>query len=188
MVQHADIDHTGLPGVGGGSAVTGRAMFAVPAAVSVTTTGDNLAPTAGAAYILPIVVPAPMLVRAFVAHMQAAASGTYEWGLFDPTVDATACVKLAGGTGTLNGTGQREIAATGAPVTVAAGGYFLIFEAPASNVGSMYRILQGAASHFMKSQAAYAWDDTPNVTTGWNDNASILSVYLLGDVVSGTQW
>lgn len=148
----------------------------------------NGVPTASAGVIMPMVVHGEMRLRSAVFHMQAAASGTYQWGLFDGSASLTAATKLAGASGALNATGWVALAASGAPITIPAGQYFFIFLIPAANQGNMYRVVS-SASDLVKSQGSYAWDDTPDLTTGWTNTANQWSVYLLGDMdAASTQW
>ena len=120
--------------------------------------------------------------------MTAAATGTYEWGLFDYSSSATACTKLAGGSGALNSTGWLAIAASGAPVTISAGNYMLIVKTASANQGTPQLATGGAAGAGYKAQSSYVWDDTPDLTTGWTDTSGPMLVRLKGDLISGTQW
>lgn len=174
----------------GGSAITGYVVRASYIGMSVST-ASNAAPTASAAYSFPIEVPGTMSIRSLIAHMQAAASGTYQWGLFNYASSASSATKLAGGSGTLNSTGWVSIAATSAPVSITAGNYMLILHAPAANVGSIYRghaTIPTAGSGLIKSQAAYVWDDTPDLTTGWSDSGNSFSLIVVGDLNGTTTW
>lgn len=186
---HDALDHTGLTGVGGGSGSTGNTLFAFPAGFGIVATSTS-ALTASAAYMGPIVVPGPMFVRGFTAQVSTAGSGTHQWGLFDYSVDPTAAVKLAGGSGALNSTGEVAIAATGAPVAIDPGTYMLIVHAPAANAATMRVISATVASKLnQQAQTSYVWDDTPNLTSGWSGAASTVRMwYLTGDLISGTQF
>lgn len=172
-----------------GSTVTGNSLFAVPPGFNLVATGTS-ALVASTGYMGPIIVPAPMLVRNFVAQVSGAGSGTHQWGLFDFSASATAATKLAGGTGALNATGEVSIAASGAPVSINAGFYVLIVLAPAANVATVRIVTSTVATKMnQQSQASYAWDDTPDLTSGWGGAGSTTRLwYLTGDVVSGTQF
>jgi len=170
------------PGVAAGNQVVAAALgYNGPVAT------NNTTPAASGAYLHPIQINAPMLLRSLDVHMQAASSGTWQWGLFDTSSSATAATKLAGGSGTLNGTGIQVIAATSAPVTVQPGGYYLIVHAPAANQGSVYRVAT-VATVLAKSQASYAWDDTPDITTGWSTTTNFYQWFLHGDADGSNQW
>lgn len=183
MVDHADLDHTGLPGIGsGGGAVEGQAIYAFPVGFGVVASTTS-ALVASAAYLAPIKVTAPMQLTAAVFLVSGAGSGTHQWGLFDCSADATACTKLAGGSGALNATGEVVIAATGAPVSVPAGDYLFIIHAPAANVATLRVLTPTVSAKFQQSQTAYAWDDTPNVVAGWGGaSTTVRMFYLLGRV------
>lgn len=187
MVQHADIDHTGLTGISGSYK---NHVIAASHLAFETAANEFGTPTANAGYVFHVNIPGPMLLREAVFRMQAAASGTYQWGLFDISASATAATKLAGGSGTLNGTGWRSIAASGAPVSIPAGTYVMVVKVPASNQGAMYRA-SNAGSGLTMAQGSYTWDDTPDLTStgGWGaDNGDGWSVYLGGDLNASAQW
>lgn len=166
---------------------TGSTLIAKPASMGVIVATNNTTPAASAAYAQPILIPTTMYLERLVAHMQAASSGTWQWGLFDYTSNPASCTKLAGGSGTLNGTGLQGIAATSAPVTINPGGYMLILQAPAANQGSMYRN-STVSSLMAKSQASYTWDDTPDMTTGWSNTTNPYQFYLEGDLTGSATW
>lgn len=170
---------------GGAGAVGLQLIAAAPGFIVATT--NNTTPAASAGYLQPILIAAPMKVGSLVANMQAASSGTWQWGLFDYSSSATAATKLAGGSGTLNGTGFQSIAATSAPVDVDPGAYLLIVHAPAANTGSIYRFAT-AASLMAKSQASYVWDDTPDFTTGWATTTNPYQWFLSGYLNGSTAW
>lgn len=174
---------------GTGSTVTGNALFAVPPGFNLVATGTS-ALVASAAYMGPIIVSAPMLLRNFVAMVSSAGSGTHQWGLFDFSASATAATKLAGGTGALNSTGEVSIAASGAPVSINPGFYVLIVLAPAANAATVRIVTSTVATKMnQQSQTSYAWDDTPDLTSGWGGAGATMRMwYLTGDVVSGTQF
>jgi hypothetical protein len=174
---------------GSGTTTNGNTLFAFPPGFGVVATGTS-ALVASAAYMGPIVVPAPMLVRGFTAQVSTAGSGTHQWGLFKYSASATAATKLAGGSGALNSTGEVSIAATGAPVTIEAGAYMLIVHAPAANAATIRSITATVASKLaQQAQTSYAWDDTPDLTSGWGGAASTIRMwYLTGDLLSGAQF
>lgn len=172
-----------------GSAVTGNTLFATPPGFQLVATGTS-ALVASAAYMGPIVVPAPMFVRNFTAQVSTAGSGTHQWGLFDYSSTPSSCSKLAGGSGALNSTGEVSIAASGAPVSINAGTYMLIVHAPAANAATIRSVTSTVATKMnQQSQTSYVWDDTPDLTSGWGGAGSTTRLwYLTGDVVSGTQF
>jgi hypothetical protein len=181
MVQHADIDHTGIPGVGG-SGDAGQTVFAYVDGFHPTAAGTS-ALVASAAYLMPITLPAPMMVTNLRVLVSSAGSGTHPWGLFDGSASSTAATKLAGGSGALNSTGAVDIAATGTPVSVPAGSYFLIIHAPAANAATVRTLSPTVNEKFSQSQTSYAWDDTPSITSGWSGvGGTIRLMYLVGRV------
>lgn len=184
MADHADIDHTGLTGVGG-AAGTGLVLIAAPVGLDFTQTGGG--GTAGTGYMIPISIPGSMRLRKLRLKVQSGAAGTVEWGLFDYSSSATACTKLAGGSGAV-ATNWSDIAATGAPVVVPPGNYILIVKLPAATAPSLTTCSIGTSANCMKSQAAYAWDDTPDVTSGWTDTTATFVMHLEGDIDGSTQW
>jgi hypothetical protein len=176
-----DATHSGSPHAVGVTVVAAALGYAGPVAL------NNTTPAASGAYLHPIQINSLMRLRSLDVHMQAASSGTWQWGLFDISSSSTSATKLAGGSGTLNGTGIQTIAASGAPVTIQPGGYFLIVHAPAANQGSVYRVVT-IATVLAKSQASYAWDDTPDITTGWGTTTNFYQWFLHGDVDGSNQW
>lgn len=151
-------------------------------------TGSNATPTLGGAWYMPVTIPGPMRIRDCLFNMNTAASGTYQWGLFDVSASVTAATKLCGGSGSLNGTGWRSCPVSGAPVDVNAGTYIFIMLVPTSNGGNMYRA-SNTGSGLSKFQASYTWDDTPDFTTGWGTTTQDgWSWYLKGDIDTSNQW
>lgn len=173
----------------GGTTTTGNTLFATPPGFQLVATGTS-ALVASAAYMGPIVVPAPMFVRNFTAQVSTAGSGTHQWGLFDYSSTPASCSKLAGGSGALNSTGEVTIAASGAPVSINAGTYMLIVHAPAANPATVRSVTSTVSTKMnQQSQTSYVWDDTPDVTSGWAGASSTTRLwYLTGDLVSGTQF
>lgn len=176
-----DATHSGSPHV------TGHQIIAAPMGFSGPVATNNTTPAVNAAYLTPIYIGSPMYVHSVYTHMQAASSGTWTGGLFDFTASVTAATKLVAFSGTLNGTGLQAIAATGAPVLVQPGGYALIMLAPAANSGSMYRS-QTVSSLLARSQASYAWDDTPDLSTGWANTTNFYQWFLVGDLSGSAAW
>jgi hypothetical protein len=174
-----------------GAGVAGLAVLALPEMVAHAIAGSFSAGSNG--FQIPIRVCAPMKLRGLRIRSAGAGSGTHEWGLFDASADATAAVKLAGGTGTISGAGWQTIAATSAPVDIAAGAYFVVFKWPAANFASIYYDFVATGQTPVlpphKSQAAYTWDDTPDLTSGWTSEGASFFVALIGDLDgSGHQW
>jgi hypothetical protein len=190
MVQHADIDHTGLVGVGGSGAVGRPVACHPPFPTEVTSTTTNS--TAQLGWATPIIVPAAMKVRGLQILVTAAGAGSIQWGLFDYSSSATAATKVAGGSAAPGGTGWRSIAATSAPVDVAAGAYMLIWQNPSSNASTIRCAVSASSAAFPWNQlfTAYTWDDTPDLTSAsWVANSTIASVYLEGDLdASNNRW
>lgn len=186
MTDHSDIDHSGLTGVGG--TVTGKSLVIVPVGLnlenvtSTNATGDR----AGAA---PVIIPGSMSLRSLWIRIGTSAAGSIEWGLFDYSASASAATKLAGGSAAPGGTGWREIAATGSPVTVAAGNYMLVVENPATNPSTIGVGSVGTAPGFWKAWSTYTWDDTPDFTSvSWADSAIMYMCYLEGDMNGTNRW
>lgn len=189
MVQHADIDHTGIPGTGSGSYL-GKPLVVLPKrGLGLPTAGTNS--TADLGFMFPLDIPGPMKVRGLTLDITTSAAGSIQWGLFDFSSTLTACVKVAGGSAAPGGTGYRSIAASGAPVDVAAGTYLLILKQPAATVPAIRTEITAGASVLPWNQifSAYTWDDTPDVTSAtWAANQTQLVCYLEGDLDnSGTR-
>jgi len=184
MVQHSDIDHTGIPGTGSGG-IAGNTIIAQPPGQDVTQTGAG--GTAGTAYMMPVNIPGAMLLRKLRVKVQSGAAGSVQWGLFDYHTDATSCTKLAGGSAAV-ATNWSDIAATGAPVSVGAGNYMLIIHLPAATAPSLVVGAGGTGGNMVKSQASYAWDDTPTLVSGWSDTTAVFVLFLEGDIDGSNQW
>lgn len=170
-----------------GSSGIGKQLIAFPPGYAASTTAQ--APTASAAFAYPITISTEMELRAFAANLTSSASGTYQWGLFDYSSSTTSCTKLAGGSGSMAGVGVQTIAASGGPITITPGSYMLIWLVPAASQGQISRFSGAAGPLGGKSQAAYGWDDTPTLTSGWTATTLAFNVWLKGDLDgSGTQW
>jgi hypothetical protein len=190
MTDHSDIDHSGVAGVGG--SFSGLPIVIVPQGCAIawthasTPTSNATADTARAA---PMLIPAAMKLRSLWIQIGTSAAGSIEWGLFDLNSTLTAATKVAGGSAAPGGTGWREIAASGAPVDVAAGAFMLIVENPATNPSTITTFSANAAPGFLKTQATYTWDNTPDLTSGWSDSSVMYACYIEGDVNgSATRW
>lgn len=175
--------------VGSGSGgISGTPLVVYP---SIPMTLNSTATENGtdAGLLLPIVIPAPMRIIDLRVHTGTSAVGTNEWGLFDYSTDPTACVKLAGGQGALNGGNPSwsSIAAAGAPVIVPAGTYMLIFKLANANVPAL-RITAVTAGSGVKRIGTYTWDNTPDLTTSWADSSNLLHCYLRGEYTNGTNY
>lgn len=190
MVQHEDIDHTGIPGVGGTGMVGYPVAIGPPALVGLVTATTNN--TADTAFAVPLVIPSDIKVRGLTVDITSSAAGSIQWGLFDYFASATAATKVAGGSAAPGGTGYRSIAATGAPVDVSAGNYILIVKQPAATVSTIRCQISAGASVVPWNQvhSSYTWDDTPDLTAvGWAPNSTMIVFYLEGDMnVAGTRW
>jgi hypothetical protein len=193
MVQlstaHAAIDHTGLTGVGGG--LVGQPVALTPTYPPVAL-GTSTNASGGFGWATPIIVPAPMKVRGMSIEITSAGAGNIEWGLFDYSASATAATKVAGGSAAPGGTGWRSIAATAAPVDVAAGAYILIWQNPSTNPSTVRTLVtsSGVAMPWNQIWTAYTWDDTPDLTSAsWVANSTMAAVYLEGDLnASSNRW
>lgn len=165
----------------------GMALGFTDSGATVTISSNNTADMARAA---PVLIPTAMKLRSLWIQVQTNGSGAIEWGLFEMGSTATAATKVAGGSAAPGGTGWRQIAATSAPVDVAAGQYLLIIENPASNASTIYVYSVNAAPGFVKAWGTYTWDDTPDLTSGsWVDSTIFYTSYLEGDMnASGTRW
>lgn len=173
------------PSAGAGTTITGDVLVAAPDGLDFTQTGAG--GTAGTAYMIPISILGSMRLRKLRLKVQSGAAGTVQWGLFDFSANAASCTKLAGGSAAV-ATNWADIAATGAPVTIPAGNYILIVHLPAATAPSLVTCSIGTSANLMKSQASYAWDDTPNITSGWTDSAATFVLHLEGDIDGSTQW
>lgn len=189
MVQHADIDHTGIPGVGAGS-FSGQPVAVAPVGSALIRSSTNS--QASNARACPIVIPATMRVRSLWIDISSSTAGQIQWGLFDYSSDETACVKLCGGQNAPGGTDWREFVVSSAtpPVVVPAGAYMLIMHQPAATQPTIHTAAHAAAAGFWKSYTTYTWDDTPNLTdASWVAATAVFNAYLEGDLdASGTRW
>lgn len=169
-----------IDAVSGGGA-GGRQVYAFVTGAIPGGSGTG-APTQDQARLYQVVVSAPMLLSSCAWVVSVAGTGTVEWGLFDASANPAAATKLAGGSGNLNGTGQRTIAATGAPVSIDPGSYWLITEHQTTTIATLRRTDNGGGVNlpFMRVQNSYTWDDTPDITTGWSDTTIVETIYLVG--------
>lgn len=182
-----EIDVTGLVGAGGGAGAAGLVpvvlMFGSQSKI------DANDSTASYTRLMPVFIAGPMKLRAAVFSVATGNSGTVQWGLFDCSSDATACTKLAGGSGTLGSSGFQSIAASGAPVDIDPGAYIFIWQQPASNRPAINYTGNTTNIPLGKEHAAFTWDDTPDISTGWSSSYNIMQILLKGDVDgSGNQW
>lgn len=170
-----------IDGVSAGAAA-GRQVLAPATGVLVSGGGQTGAPTQDQGRMWQVVVTAPMLLSGVAWLVSVAGTGTVQWGLFDCEANPAACTKIAGGSGDLNGTGMRTIAATGAPVSLDPGVYRLIAEHQTTTIATLRRLPNdgSVATPFWRFQSSYTWDDTPDVTTGWSDGTVIETVFLVG--------
>lgn len=190
MVQHSDIDHTGLPGVGGGGGVAGHPV-AVPPVMPLGAPTNAVNSGADTAFACPLVVPGDMYVTGLVIHIGTSAAGQIQWGLFDYATNAAAATKVAGGSAAPGGTGDRLIAATSAPVSVVAGAYMLIIKQPSANVPSIsVQLSAGSVAYWNQVWTSYTWDDTPDLTSAsWVTNGNIVRCALIGNMnAGGSAW
>lgn len=117
----------------------------------------------------PVLVPGNCRLRSLWVEVSTAnATGVVEWGLFDPRDDHTAATKIAGGSGTLSSTGWFSLPATGEPITVDGGTYILIIKGPAANQPAIRAVTYPNAAPPWNQNDANAWDDTPDLGTGWS--------------------
>lgn len=177
-------------GGGGGTTVIGNVLMALPAGVQLTSTGTQTPGTSPDAYLMPLVIPAPMLVDSLGFLVTATGAGVVEWGLFDFSVTPTAATKLAGGSGALGSTGLVKLTAASNPVSVGPGAYALIVKFATSGNPSVRRTVVASSVTVapMKFQTGYTWDDTPDVSAGWTSDAVVLNVILYGRIAAGTAW
>jgi hypothetical protein len=186
MVQHEDIDHSGVAGLPG--SFSGKPIRLFPQGHELTITQSTNA-TADVARAVPLIVPGECEIRSLWIHVTVSAAGSIEWGLFDLGSTLTAATKVAGGSAAPGGTGWREIAATAGPVTVPPGSYILIVENPISTPSTITTWSFSVAPGFVQSKSTYTWDDTPDLSTGWTDNSAMYLCFLEGDMDgSGTRW
>ena len=173
------------PSAGG---ATGFVVAVLPIGMPLLATTTNSSPDQAEA--IPIIVPAPMYVTSLQCNIQTSNTGVIRWGLFDYSASDTAATLLCGGSAAPGGTGWRAIAATGAPVLIAAGAYMLVTLNAAANVPIWQAAAITTAAPWNHFQAAYTWDDTPTFVTGWGaGNSTFRMCYLEGDLnVSGNPW
>lgn len=174
------------PSSGAGTTFTGNVLKAAPPGTDFTQTGSG--GTAGTAYLMPVAIPGSMLLRSLRVKVATGAAGTVQWGLFDCSSAPTSCTKLAGGSGALASANWQEIAASGGPVAIGAGNYLLIVHLPAATAPALVVGAVGTGAAQSKSQAAYVWDDTPTVASGWTATTATFVVELEGDIDGSTQW
>lgn len=185
---HDTFDHSGLPGVGG-SAV-GNVLRVIPLGCD-HLTDDGASATNSLARACPILIPSAMELRSLWMGINVSASGSLRWGLFNYASNPAAASLVAGGLNAPGGTGFREFAATGGPITVPAGNYMLVILAPATNRPDYEVVIQDASitMPLAATQASYTWDDTPDFTSGWTASNRFARCFLTGDMDgSGTRW
>jgi hypothetical protein len=188
MVQHADIDHTGITGVGG-TGIVGQPVAVVPVApLGLVSASTNA--TADAAFACPIILPGAMKVTGLLVHINTSAAGQIQWGLFDYSSNPAAATKLAGGLAAPGGTGDRLLAATGSPVDVAAGAYMIVVKQPAATVPTISAQLgAGSLTYWNQLWTTYTWDDTPDFTSAsWVTNGTMLRIALIGLMDATNAW
>jgi len=157
-------------------------LFMTPSAAS---TGG----TAGRAYAMALSMAGKMKIRNLTIRVNTSAAGTVQWGLFDTSSNAASATKVAGGSAALGSTGWQTIAASSAPVSVAAGSYILIIHLPSSNQPSLFFDSGAGSPGYCKIQNSYTWTDTPNFTSGWSSEQVVFACYLRGDMdASNNQW
>lgn len=130
---------------------------------------------------LQVIVTTEMLVTGLAFTVSGTGSGTVQWGLFDCEANPAACTKLAGGSGTLGSTPVSTIAATGSPVTIAPGVYWIIYEPQGTTLASVRRDEASGATPFEQIQGSYTWDDTPDITSGWTNSTVVDAIWLVGN-------
>jgi hypothetical protein len=174
----------------GAGGFTGQPLTLTPPWPPVAmSTGTNA--TAQLAWATPIVVPGAMKVRGMTIEVTSAGAGSIQWGLFDYSSNPAAATKVAGGSAAPGGTGWRSIAATSAPVDVAAGAYILIWQNPAANASTVRTLVTGGvALPWNQLWTTYTWDDTPDLTSAsWVSNSTTAALYLEGDLdASNNRW
>lgn len=170
----------------GGTTITGMIPIATPPGWTLSS-GDTIA-TAGLGIALPMLIPGAMKIRAAVIRVTSTGAGSHEWGLFDYSSNAAAATKLAGGAAALGATGWVDIAATGAPVTIAAGNYMFVFKFPAATQATIGSNASSVVNKTVKSISSYAWDDTPDFTASWADYTEMPTFYIRGDLNASSVW
>lgn len=170
---------TGPPGVPGLSNVGFALLVPFPGInwITASNSADN-----GFAILCYVTVPSPMYLHSLGVDVNTGNSGTVQWGIFDYTRSATAATKIAGGTGTL-GTGYGNINAAGGPILILPGSYVVIYLCAAANTPTINKSnLDFATIPFQKSQGAYVWTDTPDLTTGWSNDGTLYNLALHGQL------
>jgi hypothetical protein len=147
------------------------------AAASLTTTDIT--------YFVPLTLSSYMYVQGLIFRVNTSGSGTVQWGLFDPSIDPTAAIKIAGGSGALSSTGWRQVSnsdfSEGARVD--AGGYALIIKFPSSNSPAIFSsatVNTGVAP--WREASALAWTDTPDMTSYGTNSSAQLACFLYGQM------
>lgn len=171
----------------GTSSYSGYQVHATPsaAAFSVSSGVQN---SPGYAFAIPISVSGPMKLKGVSYNCSATGSGSVEWGLFS-TISPSAASKIAGGSAVISATGNGIIDADGSPVDIQPGQYILILFLPSTGNPSLMRNeLSNISGCAQKYKVSYTWSDTPDLTTGWITDASVLSVSLVGKLNSTVDW
>lgn len=184
------VERDAAAGGGGGGGGIGLITVVPMQGGNVDTSGPtSYAGGADEARMFAVQLAAPMWVQALQVKAVGAASGTHEWGLFDASADATAAVKMAGGSGAIAGGDWNDIPATGAPVLVPAGAYILVFKWPNANRATIYYHENGPSAKCSKQITTWTWDDTPDLVTTWATSPSVFNMQLVGDMdASGSGW
>lgn len=179
------------PSGGGGGGVSFAGYPSLVLAPGFLTSPGTTANPSGQGKAVPITLPGPMRIRGLVIEVTTAGTGTVQWGLFDPSSDATAAVKVAGGSGTGGPSGALLIPAASAPVVVPAGAYVLIIGFPSSGSPNVAVRSTGVTLPWNRVWTTYTWDDTPDLTSAsWATSTALMNAYLKGDMndASATWW
>jgi len=174
----------------GGSGSSGLCLIAMPAAADFSN-NSGFQTSADVGFAIPINVPASMQLQGLAMQVGTGAAGTYEWGLFDFSSAPSAATKIAGGSGALSASNSvSTIAATSAPISIEPGGYMIVYKTPSAAVAEVARTRNAVSGAWgaMKYQNSSSWNDTPDFTTGWNSDAGVMHVALVGRLDAANQW
>lgn len=197
MVQHSDIDHTGLPGVGGGGGV-GRVAHAAPVGWSsqITSTGNyDLAAVSGAnggAFAVPVYVPGPMYAEGVgIINGDTATARACEFRLYLDGGDSTADF-VTGTDGTMSFTpgavSVRRGSFSAAPVVLSSGTYWIVIR---NTAAATFGVRRGSGSlaglYAAQTHAGIAaLGASLELVTGWTDQISVPHAWIEGRVLGLT--
>lgn len=207
MVQHADIDHTGITGVGSGGGGVGLTPFAAQvgldnttASFAVTRTLAAVAAGLGGAAAALVFVPTSMQLRSIsVWNKNTGTARTAEGRIYAVGSSATAAFVTGSNASwsfTPSAASLRAATVSAAPLTLPAGYYLVVirntsatqtFDIGAETQGSANLLKGGSVASVAASVAALG---TTIDVTGWPTRAgSIIGIQLDGEIFgTGAAW